>query len=256
MTSRDRILVALDGGCPDRVPFLLWGVDPYGWMAQAPGYARLAEYVHSHAEAKRQWRPAVSPFYYSQSSVWLNRETISNPDTSEVTTILRTSRGRLTQVVGTVPGTNVEVTVKHLVECDEDLNRFLTIPYRPVEVQADSYLECERQIGSGGIVTHRISDALGLADRLVAPELLYTWAATDPSKLGNLLESLTDRISRLRSWATSRLGTCIPVRRRRSPRSADVSSRWLGEKAPCFFQRQPRRTRSRSPIRLSLTTSP
>src|SRR5512137_1627627 len=59
-TSRRRLLTALMGGTPDRVPintYELAGRNSLDWYNQQPSYRGLMEYVRAHTDCITNWNP-------------------------------------------------------------------------------------------------------------------------------------------------------------------------------------------------------
>ena len=195
MTGRERILTALKLKKPDRVPFLLWGVDPYGWMGKEPSYRRLVEYVLKHLEFKKQWQPkeGVELFYSgAKTEIKVRKRTEEGREIEEH--LLRTPKGPLTSVVKSVPGTTVRVVVKHYIESEEEAERFLSLPYKLPNPEIASYFFWEKTIGERGVITHRVSEPMGMAVRIIKPEKLALWSLTHEDLVGKLLDNFFQRI--------------------------------------------------------------
>ena len=67
-TSRRRLLTALAGGTPDRVPvntYELAGRNTLDWCNQQPSYRPLMDYIRAHTDCMTNWNPRPATDRYT-----------------------------------------------------------------------------------------------------------------------------------------------------------------------------------------------
>ncbi len=139
MTSRERILCAIELGTPDRVPVTPWGLgrlDKDGPMAQ-----RLIK--------------ETDPFIgagVGGAGYFLGAAACSRSETQEdrTITVIETPMGELRSVRRRTSITSAQVEFP--CKTGDDVEKLLSIPYEPPEVDATPFLERKDEIGEDGLV--------------------------------------------------------------------------------------------------------
>ena len=198
LSSRSRIMRALDLQEVDRVPMLFWGVDPFtdGLMAREPSYARLLTLIKDNCEVKRRWFPRIpeGSLFYSGTPVEMAQRCTTEDGMISRVTVLKTPKGELRATTQAVPNTSVEACIESYVKGEEDLARLLSLPYAPVRPDLKGYFALDRELGERGVVTHRVSTPLGLVESLVDRTILSIWTVTARDTVLSLLHLCRDRI--------------------------------------------------------------
>jgi hypothetical protein len=107
---------------------------------------------------------------------------------------LETPRGPLTcvQQVG-LDGYSSHATVKHWIAEEEDVERFLSFPYRPVQPDVAPYLAACDELGKKGYVLPYFNDPIGEVHALLGSETLAIWCMSAPGLLQRLLAEFSAR---------------------------------------------------------------
>jgi hypothetical protein len=203
MTSRERLLTAIRRGKPDRIPIHIRGVRVWdeGWVkSRHPSYLPIIEAVRDHCDWVVGWGPSAGLFI-SATEVKVESETTDLDDRWALRrTTIHTPRGPLTSLyqisrIG-MPG----LRRKFWVESEEDLERFLSLPYRPPEPDVSGFFELEGRIGDRGIVLVGFSDPIAYAHDLLGSELLAIWSVERRETVRMLVDLFAERLHNLISY--------------------------------------------------------
>ncbi|MEM2904341.1 MAG: uroporphyrinogen decarboxylase family protein [Candidatus Bathyarchaeia archaeon] len=163
MSPKERIWAALRLEEPDRVPVYphgfdlgfgmeplgraAYGLDPYRGSPSDESYLKVVEYARKVGDPMQGWAPRVQPNVFLSASKEARRWTSSyEEDGYRVDeTRIETPKGLLTAVSRTPPGGPTR-HVKGLIETEEDIDRFLSVPYVPPKVDASSFHEFESKV--------------------------------------------------------------------------------------------------------------
>lgn len=180
MTSRERLLTALKGGTPDRVPVAPFGLgklDPAGPVA---------------AELIRTCDPFISvgaspdPFLGASIPVEWQREP------NALVQVMHLPGGDLVRRTEWNEATSA-VTV-HPFRTRGDAERFLATPYTPPEPDLTAYRTWKERIGSEGFVLAGIENPLCLPAAWFSPEeFCFAWAEV-PDLVEALVKAATARL--------------------------------------------------------------
>ncbi|MGE5551358.1 MAG: uroporphyrinogen decarboxylase family protein [Bacteroidota bacterium] len=198
LSARERVLRALAIEEVDRVPVLFWGVDPFTerWMAREPSYAPLLDLIRRECEIKRQWWPTLreGQLFYSgiPVTVAVRRHMVNGLIGLE--SIVQTPLGELRSVRRQVPRTCIEAQIESYIKDEGDVEKFRSLPYAPLQPDVRSYFTAEAELGTCGVVTHRVLTPLGLVCQLVDGETLSVWTRTARPLVVKLLEEAAERI--------------------------------------------------------------
>jgi hypothetical protein len=196
MTPRERLLAALTCRQPDRVPLLAWGIAPLapGWMADEPSYRPLLDlFFEKQVELKHRWAAGAGEFYSAAKAPTESR-TLEVNGRTRTETVLHTPKGPLTAISQSVPGTITSGTLKRFVATEEDLDRLLSLPYEPPRPDVSSFGEADRLVGDRGVVTFRISDAMGVLGGVCEAYALVLLCATRTELMVRALDTYAERI--------------------------------------------------------------
>ncbi len=163
MTSRERLLTALRGGTPDRVP-----VSPFGW-----GHVNPDSPVGQEMLARLDMIVCVggggSPFFGRAV------EASSTTAGDTTTTTYRTPLGDLHRVQRRTSVTSA--TVEFPCRSAADLAKVRALPFEPATINVEPYHAWVERAGEEGLVMVGLADAICWAAELFSPEdLCYCWA--------------------------------------------------------------------------------
>ncbi len=154
MTSRQRILAAARRQPVDRLPVSLYELDDLtdGWAAGEPSYRPLLELQ----------RRCGDLFAFAACGTGLFGDPNELQGQSETfESRIDTPRGPLRRISRRDPGLATTWTLKHWIESDEDLGRFLSLQPRFHPPDLDELRRLERRLGQDGVLVFSIGDPLG-----------------------------------------------------------------------------------------------
>ncbi|MBN1935013.1 MAG: hypothetical protein JW934_10130 [Anaerolineae bacterium] len=197
MNSRARLLLALSGGIPDRVPvstYELVGYDSRAWENAEPSYAPLMEVIRAETDCVCMWNPASNEVFLSSAhpvemGVQISRE----GDTVTTRRILHTLRGDLTQTTHRADRVHTTWQTEHWCKSLDDVDAALSAPYQPVQYDFSDLARISAEVGERGIVMASLSDPLYLAADLMEFGAYTVWALTEPAHFENTLCVLHQR---------------------------------------------------------------
>jgi len=158
MTSRERLLCALEGGTPDRLPVSLHQWQPYHLEKYLGGIPPLEAFAQFGMDAQIQYFESMGQFWlveadFSKFSTpeWIDEATVvsDDPDHRVVHHAIRTPEGTLTYK--TAGDRKTTWITEYLIERDEDvelLRKYMPVPkldLAPIEALYD-------EIGDRGIL--------------------------------------------------------------------------------------------------------
>ncbi len=162
MTSRERLLTVLRHGQPDRVPVTIYGYSEYddAWFTREPSYAPLIELESRYGDSFVT-APIDCPVFLGDPNAVCGREEV-HPDGSVVmNTEIDTPKGKLRAVTRRDPGLMTNWQIEPLIKSDEDIERLLSMPDPPAQVNVKRIRDLEARVGDGGILCFSVGDALG-----------------------------------------------------------------------------------------------
>jgi len=181
MTSRERILAAINLECPDRVPVTPFGLgrlNPSGDVAK-----ELIEKTDPFISA------GIGGGYFMGTQV---RSTSKQEGSDTVTTII-TPKGNLTRRFRrtSTAGYTVEFPCKNAL----DVEKYLSIPYSAPEPNVDGFFARKEQIGEDGLVLAGISDPICLPATILSPEDMCLLWMDAPDLMIKMVEIAAERVN-------------------------------------------------------------
>ncbi len=192
MTSRERLMAVLQHKIPDRVPVSTydmtgWHYDPRdekkeegladyvkreifttyltGWWNQEPSYQPLMEYLRKNADCLYMTDVPMTNAYTARNT-HIEQRKEGNSTYTRIT--LTTPKGDLTQEFRVDKGVYTAWEIEHRIKDISDVEKYLSIPYEPVEPDVSHLKVQDEFIGEHGIllidVPDPISDVFGLFD--------------------------------------------------------------------------------------------
>ncbi|MDM8005388.1 MAG: uroporphyrinogen decarboxylase family protein [Phycisphaerae bacterium] len=197
MTPRERLLTVLRHGRPDRVPVTIYGYSKHddAWYNHEPSYAPLIELEARYGDSF-VGAPIDCPVFLGDPNVVHGQEEV-HPDGSVVMrTEIDTPKGKLSAVSRRDPGLMTNWQVEPLVKSDEDIERVLSMPDPPAEVNARRIAELEARVGEDGILCFSVGDALGHVVGLFDFEDFVLRCYTDDGPIRALLDKAQGQVLR------------------------------------------------------------
>ena len=194
MTSRERLLTALRGGTPDRVPVWLWGMRP-DLPPLHPTIQPVADAYVARSDLLVWWGAGGGQFL-SGAEVPAQTEVRPSelPDYNENVTTWQTPEGELTQITYTSPEGRPGYVHKHMLETAEDVRRFLSVEYTPARPDCSSFFERDAELGDRGLMLASFScDPVYALNRLTGSEVFALWSLEEPALIDELVAILLER---------------------------------------------------------------
>ena len=174
MTPRERLISALNLEEVDRVPIFPYGIDPFNrklWMYQYPSYEPLLNLVREKCDVMYGHKGGLGidagVFLSATSQIKYWSRSHRNGEVTIVKRVIETPKGPITSITVRREGFPPRV-VKGWIETDEDLERFLSIPYEPPRPDLSFFFEEERRIGYRAAMSLNAPEPIGV----VAPLFL------------------------------------------------------------------------------------
>ncbi len=162
MTSRERLLTVLRRGRPDRVPVTIYEHSPFNndWANDEPSYAPLMDLQMRYGDSF-VFAPLDCPVLLDDPNAVRGRQERHPDGTVVLTTEISTPKGPLRAVSRRDPGLMTNWQVEPLIKNDADIERVLSIPESPAEVNVRRLRDIEAAVGERGILCFSVGDAIG-----------------------------------------------------------------------------------------------
>lgn len=197
MTSRERILTALRGGTPDRVPvstYELVGYNSRAFENNDPSYAALMDAIREKTDCLCMWDPATNAtFLDSAAAVDMDVAAERTGDAVTTTRVLHTPKGDLRHVSRVFDNVHTVWTIEHWCKSTEDVDRALSVPYEPVDSDYGDYARITGEVGARGIIMESVSDPLWMAADLMEFGQYTMWALTEMEHFQYTLDAMRER---------------------------------------------------------------
>ena len=197
MTSRERLLVALRRGVPDRVPVTCYELSPYNgdWANHEPSYAPLLELESKYGDSFVRAPIEVQVLLGDPNTVAGTEQQTAEGAVTRVTEI-NTPRGKLRSVARRDPGLMTYWQVEPLIKSDDDIERVLSMPDALVEVNAPSLRDLEARVGEHGVLLFSLGDAIGHVVGLFDFEDFVVRCLDDDGPIRALLDKAQEQVLR------------------------------------------------------------
>ncbi|HIE53013.1 MAG TPA: hypothetical protein EYP85_14780 [Armatimonadetes bacterium] len=207
MTSRQRLLTAMQRQQPDRVPIHLRGVQVWSekWLqSKDESFAPLIEAVREVGDWVATWSPGGGPFLTVLEEGQVETQVTDANDWTLHQTTVPTPRGPLTCIRQVSKGDYPSLTKKFWVETAEDYERFLSLPYLPPQPEVGSFFALEREMGERALVMASFLNPIGYVHALLGSELLALWSIAERSRVQHLIALFAERVYNLVEYLLDR----------------------------------------------------
>jgi len=188
LTSRERILKAFALEEPDRVPCSPWGF-PAWFDKLGKDYS---EKIIKNTDVLVAVRTG------SKAETWIGGElaNIHRRETTEdgnIREIIETPQGPLYATIKPT-GDHVDWYIEHFFKDETDVEKFLSIPYKPLKIPMDDFHKWDKFIGDEGLVLGEISNPFYCSAYYFGTEenLLQTYVNKD--MIIRLLDAVIERV--------------------------------------------------------------
>ena len=198
MTSRERLLTALKGGTPDRVPIQIYGTMGYRdeIIDLTPNHKRLAEAALKRCDLNFSWGEYYPDFLlrFLSTATKIEVERVPEEGGEVITKTIGTPQGELRQVTYEDKENLAHTRYREtFVKTPEDLDKVMSIPDVPFEPEYESYFAKEKEVSDRGIVIHDFPSALAVLASLFNPEEFGLFCMMHEDKVLEFLRMMTDR---------------------------------------------------------------
>lgn len=197
MTSRQRLLSALEGKPTDRVPISTYELCAYyqgSFENNEPSYANLMAYIAAHTDCVMMWNPGSDEQSALSSYCLETSDEIWREGEKEVTkTVLHTPSGDLSRTTKREKNIKTTWQTEHLCKCSADVNAWLSIPFEPVSYDFASFPCVNATLGDRGIVMSSLADPVCRAMDLMELGEATVWALTEPEHFARTLGEIHRR---------------------------------------------------------------
>ena len=195
MTSRERLWAALSGEQPDRVP--IWMLYPRERLSYYVDVYRMPSYapIISDVRHKTDWLDRRSipgaPYYTAATEIETKVET--GDGWTIARSILHTPLGDLTAEHRQDEENAAGARTEHFCKSIDDLDKVLSIPYKPVAPDTTAFHKAAEKLGDDGLMMVDIGMPVGVSYGLTHPENFAIWTLTERQRLLRFTEIMYER---------------------------------------------------------------
>ena len=204
-TSRRRLLTALAGGTPDRVPintYELAGRNSLDWYNTQPSYRGLMDYIRAHTDCITNWNPRPATDRYTCEERFLCSdypvEIETNTETAGqfqcTTRICHTPKGDLRSVTQAAADVYTTWQVEHWCKSTADVDKALSVPYEPARYDASDLGRVRTELGEQGLVIASVGDPAYLAADLMSFQEYMMWAFEETDHFARTVAVVAERV--------------------------------------------------------------
>jgi len=180
MTSRERLLCAIAHEKPDRVP-----VGPFG-----------LGHLNSNSDIAKELIAKTDPFIGGGvgGNAFMGElvKAESKQEENDTITTIFTPKGNLTQRYRRTDITGY--TIEFPCKTAEDVEKYMSIPFKPSEPNADGFLARKKEIGEDGLVLAGIGDAICVPATILSPmDMCLLWA-DEPDLMIEVVATISERL--------------------------------------------------------------
>ncbi len=204
-TSRRRLLTALAGETPDRVPintYELAGRNSLDWYNQQPSYRGLMDYIRAHTDCITNWNPRPATdrytceerFLCSDYPVEIVTRTEQDGALERTTRVCHTPSGDLRSVTQKTANVYTTWQVEHWCKSPADVDKALSVPYEPARYDASELPRVRAELGEEGLVMASVGDPAYLAAELMSFQDYLMWAFEETDHFARTVAIVAERV--------------------------------------------------------------
>jgi len=198
MTSRERLLALIHNQPVDRCGVCTYTFDGFNspHLKQDPSCADMMPLIDAETEIFLNWGATVERniFLSASPDVSVSDERSAEDDHTVIRSTLRTPRGDLHSLSVTHEGVATTWHVEHFLKTDEDIERFLSMPYVRPRVEDNDFADAVARIGERGLVEVGLSDPICFVADLFEFGEFTVRAWRDTATFRRLLDAMAPRI--------------------------------------------------------------
>lgn len=192
MNSRERLLNCLLGKPTDRVPistYELVGYNRDAWENNEPSYQLLMDVVRQKTDCLYM----AQPDWIMPEQQYKTTETWRDGNSTYTRTILHTSSGNLERLIRQDDDVHTYWTLKHFLEEEADIDKYLSLPYEPPKLDFNSFCQQADYLGDRGLMMISVADPICDAAGLFSMADFLVLAKTQTKEISYFLDALFAR---------------------------------------------------------------
>ena len=198
MTSKERLLAAIRGDIPDMVPvnFYTFRAWEDSWKTKDPSYRKIIAYAREHCDCYFPYgqKPLnEKAFLTSTGKISVERKEWREGENTFIKTVIHTPKGPLQNVFRIIDNVDTSWQIEHFVKSDEDVEKFLSIPYEPVEYDVSDFGDKEKIVGDRGVMFPGLTEPAFSAASLFSFADFTVWAMTRRKEFKKLVDIFWER---------------------------------------------------------------
>jgi len=194
VTNRERLMRIYRGEASDRPAVVLWSARP-GQDLLHPAYAPVRDAAVAQTDLVLS---AGAPFDLLWGAdgprITTDEHPTDSPEWVDRVTTVETPAGRLRSVFRASTCGKPGYRVEHLVKKPADLDRLLSVPYRPHPFDASRYRAADRLVGDRGIARFGLDHAMYGLQRQIGSENFALWSIDHRDALHAVMAAYGRRI--------------------------------------------------------------
>ncbi len=206
MTQKERTLACINWQPHDRVPiYSPIPFDPIAWEKgtlrswhDSDNYRAVAPLVAEHCTFPGRYQAQGGAFARSFHMVPDHCVEVVSSETSGVrttrTTVVHTPKGDLQTRMATDRDVTTGWCIEPLVKDKQDVERLLSVPFEPGEIDTDALAADRDAWGERGVVELSISTPLVCSSNIMLFDTFLEWCASDRATVERLIEAACERI--------------------------------------------------------------
>lgn len=194
MTSRERLLALLQRKPLDRVPINTYELSDFGfmnWTLEEASYRKLMKEITERTDTLALWGGSMPA---SPQEIPPDVEQWQEGEFSVTRVTIHTPKGELSYVTKSTPTVKTTWTVEHLLKNEDDIAKYLSMPFYPMPINTSKFAALDAEIGDSGLVLCDTGDAIGWVAGMFEMGEFTIFAMTQPELIRALCEKKHEEV--------------------------------------------------------------
>jgi len=197
MKSRQRLLAALKREKTDRVPistYELVGYNSHAFENKEPSYKKLMDYIREKTDCICMWDltndSTVAGTSYPEI---FDTDSVRGKNYNDSIYTLNTPKGILTSKWRVFDDVHTAWQYKHWCTDIDDVDKIMSIPFKPVTYNDDDFDRIKDEVGDNGIIMSSVADPAGIAMFFMEFGEAMIWAMTETEHFTETMDEIHRR---------------------------------------------------------------